>query len=335
MSSPFIKSSPFTRSPLMKALPLRMALAGSGLLLATLSAPATAAEDASVVFAAPPWPGVTMKTEIASEIFEALGYSPTTRQLGAQITYEGISLGEVDVYLAAWLPGQSTMYKAAMAKDAMVDFGNNVDGARANFAVPRYVAEAGVTSLHDVDKPEFADKFEKTIYSIEIGSGSSEIANRAVDEDIYGLGDWDLKESSTAGMLGTVANAIKRDEWVMFVGWTPHWMGVEYDMVFLDDPEDLWGPGGGASDVKTLANKAWSEAHPNASIFLDQISFTSEEQSELIYGYGKEERPQEEVAGTWMKANPAKVKAWLEGVTTRDGEPAWPAVKEALGLPEA
>ncbi|WP_158773337.1 ABC transporter substrate-binding protein [Cobetia sp. L2A1] len=328
-------STPLQKSRRIGALPLHLLLTSSGLLLASLASPVSAAEDASIMFAAPPWPGVTMKTEIASEIFEALGYSPSTRQLGAQITYEGMSLGEVDVYLAAWLPGQSTMYNAAMEKDAMVDFGNNVNGARANFAVPRYVAEAGVTSLNDVDKPEFADKFEKTIYSIEIGSGSSEIANRAVDEDIYGLGDWDLKESSTAGMLGTVANAIKREEWVMFVGWTPHWMGIEYDMVFLDDPKDLWGPGGGESDVRTLANKKWSEAHPNASVFLDQIAFTSEEQSALIFGYGKEERPQEEVAGTWMKANPAKVKGWLDGVTTRDGEPAWPAVQEALGLPDA
>ncbi|MEP4557818.1 ABC transporter substrate-binding protein [Cobetia amphilecti] len=335
MSSPFFKSSPFTSSHLLKPLPLRMALAGSGLLLATLSAPATAAEDASVVFSAPPWPGVTMKTEIASEVFEALGYSPSTRQLGAQITYEGMSLGEVDAFLAAWLPAQSNMYDAAMEKGTLVDMGNNVEGARLGFAVPGYVAEAGVTSNEDLDKPEFADKFEKTIYSIEIGSGSSEIVNKGVDGDIYSLGDWDLKESSTPGMLATVANSSKSKEWILFVGWTPHWMNIEYDMVFLDDPDDMWGPGGGASDVKTLANKAWSEAHPNATRLLDQLAFSSDDQSALIYGYGKEEKPQEEVAGEWMKANPAKVKAWLEGVTTRDGEPAWPAVKEALGLPEA
>lgn len=328
-------STPLHTSRRPNALPLRTLMTGSGLLLATLAAPVSAAEDASVVFSAPPWPGVTMKTEIASEVLEALGYSARTRQLGAQITYEGMSLGEVDSFLAAWLPGQSSMYKAAMDKKTLVDLGNNVEGARLSFAVPGYVAAAGVTSNEDLDKPEFADKFDKTIYSIEIGSGSSEIVNKIVDEDAYGLGDWDLKESSTPGMLASVANATKHKEWILFVGWTPHWMNIEYDMVFLDDPKDVWGPGGGASDVKTLANKVWSEAHPNATRFLDQLAFSSDDQSALIYGYGKEEKAQEDVAGEWMKANPAKVKAWLEGVTTRDGEPAWPAVQEALGLPDA
>lgn len=34
----------------------------------------------------------------------------------------------------------------------------------------------------------------------------------------------------------------------------------------------------------------------------------------------------------WLKANPDVLEAWLEGVTTVDGEPGLPAVKKELGL---
>ena len=85
-----------------------------------------------------------VKTEIASQLFEALGYQPSTKQLGAQISYEALNLGEIDAFFGAWLPAQQGMYDTVNAKGSLVDLGNNVDGARMGFAVPRYVAEAGL-----------------------------------------------------------------------------------------------------------------------------------------------------------------------------------------------
>nr|WP_298379576.1 ABC transporter substrate-binding protein [uncultured Halomonas sp.] len=292
-------------------------------------------EGASVRFSSPPWPGVTVKTAMASRLLEALGYKPSQQEIGSTITYEALNLGEIDAFLAAWLPGQQTMYDPSMEKGTIVDLGNNVDGARLGFAVPRYVAEAGVTSAEDLDKDEYAKRFGRTIYNIEAGSGMSEILNGAVDEDTYGLGDWDLSETSTPGMLSVVKDAIKNDEWVVFGAWTPHWMNIEYDIVYLDDPEDLWGPDEGHSDVKTLLSKDFADSHPNAARFLDQIVISADDQSEMILGFGFENREPEEVALEWIKNNPEKIKSFAEGVTTRDGESAWPALQEAFDLPNA
>ncbi|SHF79441.1 glycine betaine/proline transport system substrate-binding protein [Modicisalibacter ilicicola DSM 19980] len=313
-------------------------IAGTALAMAPLTFPISAMaqqEDASVRFSAPAWPGVTVKTAMASALLEALGYRPSQQEISATITYEALNLGEVDAFLAAWLPGQQSMYDPTMEKGNLVDLGNNVDGARLGFAVPRYVAEAGVTSAEDLDKEEFAERFDRIIYNIEAGSGMSEILNGAVDEDIYGLGDWDLSETSTPGMLSVVKDAISNDEWVVFGAWTPHWMNIEYDIVYLDDPEDLWGPDSGSSDVRTLLNKSFAESHPNARKFLDQLTISSEDQSKMIMGFGYEEREPEEVAEEWIKNNPGKIKAFAEGVTTRDGEPAWPALKQAFDLSDA
>ncbi|MGC3872135.1 ABC transporter substrate-binding protein [Halomonas sp. GXIMD04776] len=319
---------------MMKRYPLPL-IVGSALLTLPLVVPATAMaqqEDASVRFSAPAWPGVTVKTAMASKLLEALGYQPSQQEIGSTITYEALNLGEIDAFLAAWLPAQQPMYDPSMEKGTIVDLGNNVDGARLGFAVPSYVAEAGLTSAEDLDNEEFAERLGRTVYNIEAGSGMSEILNRGVDEDIYGLGDWDLSETSTPGMLSVVKDAISNDEWVVFGGWTPHWMNIEYDITYLDDPKDLWGPNGGRSDVKTLLNKDFADSHPNVSKFLDQVVISADDQSEMILGFGFENRDPEEVALEWIKKNPEKVKSFVEGVTTRNGEPAWPALQEAFDL---
>lgn len=316
--------------------PLTLALAGA-LLAAPLtwSSAVLAEEPAQVRFSVPAWPGVTVKTALAAQLLETLGYEVSQEELGSTITYEALTQGELDAFLAAWLPGQQGMYETTMEKDVLVDLGNNVDGARLGFAVPTYVHEAGVTSAEDLDREEFAEKLERTIYSIEVGSGMSEILNGAVDDDTYGLGDWNLSETSTPGMLSAVDSALDREEWIVFAGWTPHWMNIEYDVRYLEDPEDMWGPDQGRSDVKTLVTTDFSESNPNATRLLDQLVFSADDQSAMILGFSYEEREPEEVALEWLRDNPERVEAFLEGVTTRDGEPAWPVIQQALEIPDA
>lgn len=316
--------------------PLTLALAGA-LLAAPLtwSSAVLAEEPAQVRFSVPAWPGVTVKTALAAQLLETLGYKVSQEELGSTITYEALTQGELDAFLAAWLPGQQGMYETTMEKDVLVDLGNNVDGARLGFAVPTYVHEAGVTSAEDLDREEFAEKLERTIYSIEVGSGMSEILNEAVDDDTYGLGDWNLSETSTPGMLSAVDSALDREEWIVFAGWTPHWMNIEYDVRYLEDPEDMWGPDQGRSDVKTLVTTDFSESNPNATRLLDQLVFSADDQSAMILGFSYEEREPEAVALEWLRDNPERVEAFLEGVTTRDGEPAWPVVQQALEIPDA
>ena len=45
--------------------------------LALLPAIASADETAEIRFATPSWPGVTVKTQLAAELLEALGYEPS------------------------------------------------------------------------------------------------------------------------------------------------------------------------------------------------------------------------------------------------------------------
>ncbi|GAA3904502.1 choline ABC transporter substrate-binding protein [Halomonas cibimaris] len=308
---------------------------GSALLAAPLAASA-ADEPAAVRFAVPPWPGVTVKSQLAATLFDALGYAPTQQEIGATIAYQALGENELDAYLASWLPAQQGMYDTATSgKQQLVDLGTNVDGARLGFVVPDYVYQAGYTSGEDLCSKDLQDKAGGTIYSIEVGSGTSDLLADMQDSATYCLDEWNLSETSASGMFSQAKAAMNRDEWIVFYAWTPHWASIEYDIQFLDDPEDAWGPDGGRSDVRTLITPTFAEQNPNAARLLEQLTFSADQQSAMISGFSYEERPADEVALAWLRDNPAQVKAFLDGVTTRSGKPAWPAVKDTLNLPDA
>jgi len=292
------------------------------LILSPLTAQAQATDAASQVdFIVPPWPGVTVKTEIVSQLIERLGYEANAQGMSSSVGYNTLQTGDSDVFLGAWLPSQQQSFDAAMEANAIVDLGNNVTGARMGFAVPGYVHEAGITSAEQLDEPENRERFAAEFYSIESGSTVSVTINEAMDGDVYGLGDWNLRESSTPGMLSEVDAASRAGRWIVFYGWTPHWMATKYDMVILDDPESVYGPDNGKSDVRTIVRRNFSEANPNLTRLLKQIVFTADQQSSFINEFSQKGLDPDVVAERWIDANPEKVEAFLEGVTARDGQP--------------
>lgn len=304
----------------------------AALALLPLAAHANAATDEAtqVSFVAPPWPGVTVKTEIMAQILAPLGYTNERQELSSTVGYKTLQTGDSDVFLAGWLPAQQESFNAAMDDGSIVDLGNNVTGARMGFAVPGYVYDAGVTSAEQLDDPENRERFEGRYYSIESGSTVSDFINDAKRNDTYGLGDWELLESSTPGMLSAVRSAYDEKRWVAFYGWTPHWMVPEFDMHILDDPEGIYGENQGRSDVRTIVAKPFSEANPNLMRLLDQFVLTADQQSDFIREYGLEERELETVAHDWLQNHPDELAEFLDGVTTRDGEPGLAAVKASL-----
>ncbi|MFD2191704.1 ABC transporter substrate-binding protein [Pistricoccus aurantiacus] len=289
--------------------------------LALLPLAAQAEDEASQVnFVVPPWPGVTVKTEIVAQLIEELGYQANRLDLSSTVGYSTLQSGDSDVFLGGWLPAQQKIYDAAMKSDAIVDLGNNVEGARMGFAVPGYVHDAGITSAAQLNEPENRERFDGEFYSIESGSTVSESIHDAADADIYGLGDWNIRESSTAGMLAEVDAAYRDQRWIVFYGWTPHWMAPKYDMVILDDPESVYGRENGKSDIRTVVRRDFSEANPNLTKFLGQVVFSAEEQSQFIDEFSQQGKDLEDVAEQWIESHPERVQAFLDGVTTRDGE---------------
>jgi len=300
-------------------------LAGSGFV--------AQAQNNKVRFGYINWPGVTVKTHVADKLLTTLGYEVEMTQLQVPATYKALSIGNLDVFLGGWIPTMKTYLDPYLEKGTIKQLAINLNETVYRNAVPEYVWEAGVHSLADLDKPEFRDKFDLNnngkpeIYGIEPGNEGNKIDIQAIENDTYGLGDWEFIPSSTAGMLSQVKQAAKNDQWIVFLGWKPHWMNIEWDLKYLQDPERIW-PEPGKEVVWTLSRQNFKTDMENVYHFLKQFEVTPTWQSDWIYGYTYAEKDPSDVAESWIKNHLDVVDMWVYGIDSVDGKRARDVIRD-------
>lgn len=302
----------------------------SVLLLATaLSSAGNAwAEDAAcstVKLGDPGWSDIAVTNGIASFLLDGLGYRAESQTLAVPIIFAGLQKGQVDVFLGNWMPAQQSNYDKFVASGEVDKLAQNLEGTEYTLAVPTYAYEAGVKTFADLDK--HADKFGKKLYGIASGSPANESIRQMIAADEFGLGDWKLVESSEQAMLVQVGRAVKRDQFVVFLGWTPHPMNVQYDMKYLKGGEKYFGDSG---QVNTLARKGYAAQCPNVGKLLANLKFTQDMENSIMDQVLSKQASNDAAIKAWLKANPQVLDGWLQGVTTRDGGDGLAAVKARL-----
>jgi glycine betaine/proline transport system substrate-binding protein len=190
------------------------------------------------------------------------------------------------------------------------------------------VYDAGVTSVNDL--AEHAEQFEQRIHGIEAGNDGNELIQQMIDDDAYGLGDWQVIDSSEAGMLAELSARVPNEKWMVFLGWEPHPMNTNFEMAYLSDADDYFGPNLGGATVYTNTRTGFVESCPNVGELLSNMTFTLEMENQLMSAIMDEGVEPREAARDYLSAHPDVLEAWLEGVTTRDGGDALPAVQSAL-----
>ena len=292
---------------------------------------ASAAEPAScrtVRFSDVGWTDITSTTAVAMTLLEALGYTAESRLLSIPVTYTSMRNKDIDVYLGDWQPSMEADRKPFLDDKSIEVIGPNLSGAKYTFAVPQYVADAGVRDFADLQK--FADKFGRKIYGIEPGNNGNRMILDIIDKGDFGLKDWELVESSEQGMLSQVEKATKASEWIVFLGWAPHPMNTRYRIDYLSGGDAYFGPNYGGADIYTDVRAGYGVECPNVAKFVTNLRFTLDMENQIMNGILNEGKDPKVAATDWLKAHPEAVTPWLEGVTTFDGKPAADAVSSAL-----
>lgn len=298
------------------------------LLLIALAFFSSAAQAGQTIrFGVPPWPGVTVKTAVVTQILEALDYKTKQLEVGPSIIYNAMTSGEMEVMMAAWVPHHNDMVDPLIATGELVKVATNQNDSKTSLCVPTYVWDAGVHSFADLDRN--ADKFDRTIYNIEVGSGMHTAMEKIMDQDIAGLKDWQQIGSNLPAMLMEVGSKIKKQEWVTFGCWGPHYMNTVYDIKYL---EGVPGTEKFVNEpaINTVVNKDFSTQFPEAYKFLQNFKVSAATESQWIYSFSREHIEPEKVAQDWITANLDTVAAWLDGVNGPDGKPAIETIRAAF-----
>ncbi len=284
----------------------------------------------TVRFADIGWTDITSTTALASAVFEALGYKPTTTIASVPISFAGLKNRQIDVSLGYWWPVQQRQLQPFLDSQSIhLIEPPNLSGAKTTLAVPSYVYQAGLTRFDDIAKHRA--ELDGRIYGIEPGSSANATIQKMIDTNQYGLGGFKLVESSEAGMLVTVGRAIRDRKWVVFFGWEPHPMNIEIGMNYLSGGDASFGPNDGEARVYTLTAPDFLTRCPNAGRLVSNLRFSTQLENALMQAVMNKTRPAD-AARAYLKKNPQALEPWLAGVKTFDGRDGLPAVKAYLGL---
>lgn len=274
------------------------------------------------------WTDIMLTNATAEVVLSALGYQPSSTLLGLDVSFTALKSAEMDVFQGNWRPVQDEQYKAFFDDGSVEVLGTNLEGAKFTLVVPKYVSDAGVNSFDDL--AAHFDKFGGKIYAIEPGSNQPLLD--MVKNNVHGLGKWEIVESSEAGMLSQVRRTVPDGEWIAFLGWEPHPMNLDFELTYLSGGDAEFGPNFGGATVRTISRKGYGADCPNAAKLF----------SNLVYDLGYENYGMQKIMGEGLSApdaakamiaqDPTRLDAWLNGVTTFDGQPGLAAVKTALGL---
>lgn len=301
----------------------------AGLVLAAGSALAAEPDSCKDVrFSDVGWTDITSTTSVAMTILQALGYEPESKLISIPVTYMSMKNKDIDVYLGDWEPSMEADRKPFLEDKSIEVLGANLSGAKYTFAVPKYVAAAGVHDFADLQK--FGDKFGREIYGIEPGNNGNRMILDMIDKGDFGLKGWQLVESSEQGMLAEVARAINSHQWIVFLGWAPHPMNTRYQIDYLTGGDAYFGPNYGGADVLTNIRAGYARQCPNVAKFVGNLRFTLDMENQIMDAILNDGKEPMAAAKAWLKAHLDTVKPWLEGVTTFDGKPALSAVSNAL-----
>lgn len=305
------------------------------LLLALSSGSVLAVDDDScqaVRFSDVGWTDITATTAIASVVLDSLGYEPETKVLSVPVTYASLKNKDIDVFLGNWMPTMEADIKPYLEDESVETLVKNLEGAKYTLATNEYGLELGIETFGDISK--FSEELDGKIYGIEPGNDGNRLIQGMIDDEknTFELDEFEVVESSEQGMLAQVARADRREKPVVFLAWEPHPMNANFELTYLEGGDDVFGPNLGGAEIYTNVRAGLADACPNLGQFLTNLTFTLEMENEIMGSILNDEEEPADAATKWIKANPDALEGWLEDVTTMDGQPGLPAVKQLLEL---
>ncbi|MEP9381310.1 glycine betaine ABC transporter substrate-binding protein [Nocardioides sp. KR10-350] len=242
------------------------------------------------------WDEDVAVTHLWQQVLEDKGYDVTIQQIAdAGPTYVGLSKGDIDLFFDGWLPATHASYWKKYGSQ-LTDIKTWYDSAPLTIAVPNYVTD--VKSLSDLKA--HADEFDNTIIGIEPGAGLTATTKKMMPQ--YGLSDWTLKTSSTAGMLAELKKATDAKKPIVVTLWRPHWAYSAFPIRDLQDPKGAMGK---PDQIHAIGTGSFADDFPEVDAMVKKFHMDDKQLGSLEETVLQEHKDDMETGvEEWLKANP-------------------------------
>ena len=299
--------------------------------LSLLPLAAAAQEPATckkVIFSDVGWTDITATTAVATTVLNAIGYETDIKVLSLPVTFTAMAKGDVDAFLGLWMPSMEAdiaPYRDAGTIDILR---TNLTGAKYTLATNKAGADLGIDNYAKIAAQK--DALEGKIYGIEPGNDGNRLLIDMIAQNKFGLGTFEVVESSEQVMLAQVGRETRRDKPIVFLGWEPHPMNSKFTLTYLTGGDEIFGPNLGGAEVQTTTRTGYATECPNVGKFLQNLEFTLPMENDIMGAILDDGTAPADAAKAWLKANPDAATVWLDGVTAQDGRDAAELLTAAL-----
>lgn len=250
------------------------------------------------IAATPYTDGITL-SNLTKALLERIGYHAEIMTVSVPIMWKALETQDVDISVCAWLPITHGPYYAK-CKDKVVNLGPNTDGARLGWVVPSYVDINSINELQDSHQ-----KFHNKIIGIAPGAGLMIRSEETLKA--YGI-NMNLVASSGAAMTAMLKKAIRKKQWIVVTGWSPHWMFGKWDLKYLKDPKKTLGE---KEQIFTVTRKGFAKDFPEVNAVMSRFHWDIKDMQELMAKNEESGTSPYENAQQFLDEHPELLKKWI------------------------
>ncbi|HLR02135.1 MAG TPA: glycine betaine ABC transporter substrate-binding protein [Virgibacillus sp.] len=259
--------------------------------------------------------GSTVRSFILSEVLEDVGYDVTLTQVQSDGSmYASIAEDKDAFHTSGWLPSTHKDYFDKYGDDIEAYKGSDIiEETSLSLAVPEYMDD--IDSMEDLkDNEELGESVNWTITGIDPRNGIMRQTDKAIEDNDYGLGDWELHEGSELSMISELMEKYEKQEPIIITGWAPHWIFNEMDLKMLDDPNKVYA--GTDDHINLVFNKNFADRHPAAYKIATRMAkdWDKDDENKLMKDIFVKEKNKEKIAEDFVDDHSNKVDKWKEGI---------------------
>ncbi|MGP6173861.1 glycine betaine ABC transporter substrate-binding protein [Corynebacterium sp. A21] len=246
---------------------------------------------------------------VVEEVLLRLGHEVEVHEGPHPEMYPKIAAGEHHLFADAWLPGGHAVYWEQV-KDAVVEVGTLYDAAKFFWAVPGYVPETEVASLHDLAKPAVAEKFGgKVVQGTTSAAGLTMRGDQLLEA--YRLAElgWTQPHGDIDAIIETVNRRYAAGEWFITPLWQPMYLNEVHELRPLEDPEGAFPAPDRASLIAHRG--AWEQLPAGTREALAKIRYSVADVNEMDLLVNVEGMDILPAVQEWARRHPGTVEGWL------------------------
>jgi glycine betaine/proline transport system substrate-binding protein len=242
-------------------------------------------------------------------VLERYGYNVAVKKGTHGQIYPELGAGEVDLFVAAWLPHTHAKYWDEH-KSSLVRITRLYDDAKLFWAVPDYVPATDVRAVADLSRPEIAAKMDKSIRGPGADSGLMIGSAKIVEQYQLEAAGYRLAPGKPADWIAWFNANVEARKWFVTPLWQPQYLNQVAKLRILEEPKQLLGK---ADSAYLVAHKDIREKLDKQTLAaLRRMELSVRWVTELDYMVNVKKMAPAEAARLWIGAHPDTVSYWLE-----------------------